>query len=214
MDNEIYIFKVITMGDANTGKTLLCQRLCNQREDLSYAPTIGIEFSSVNLKYNDKNIKLQLWDTAGQECFAPIVRSYYKNILGIFFVIDVTSRLSVNNIDFWLKEYKSHRTPNSKTVIIALGNKIDKKERIISYEKISHIFKQKGIDYFEISAKENKNIKSSLNFFLNKVFETIDINNHPGIHYRNLEQIMKVNVKNRDSCSYLCDEQPNCCSIS
>ncbi len=213
MDNEIYIFKTITMGDANSGKTLLCQRLCKQREDLHYSATIGIEFNSINFKYNDKYIKLQLWDTAGQECFAPVVRSYYKNILGIFFVIDLTSQRSINNIDFWLEEFNNHRSQNCETIIIALGNKIDRKDRIISYEKIKSIFDKKNIDYFEISAKNNENLVESRDFFLNKVFKTIDINNHKGIHFRNLEKNM-ITIKNRDSCAYLCEDQQSCCVIN
>jgi len=213
MDNEIYIFKTITMGDANSGKTLLCQRLCKQREDLHYSATIGIEFNSINFKYNDKYIKLQLWDTAGQECFAPVVRSYYKNILGIFFVIDLTSQRSINNIDFWLEEFNNHRSQNCETIIIALGNKIDRKDRIISYEKIKSIFDKKNIDYFEISAKNNENVVESRDFFLNKVFKTIDINNHKGIHFRNLEKNM-ITIKNRDSCAYLCEDQQSCCVIN
>tara|TARA_Y100000389_G_scaffold172951_1_gene181787 strand:+ start:1582 stop:2223 length:642 start_codon:yes stop_codon:yes gene_type:complete len=213
MDNEIYIFKTITMGDANSGKTLLCQRLCKQREDLHYSATIGIEFNSINFKYNDKYIKLQLWDTAGQECFAPVVRSYYKNILGIFFVIDLTSQRSINNIDFWLEEFNNHRSQNCETIIIALGNKIDRKDRIISYEKIKSIFDKKNIDYFEISAKNNENVMESRDFFLNKVFKTIDINNHKGIHFRNLEKDM-ISVKHRDSCAYLCEDQQSCCVIN
>ena len=214
MDNEIYIFKTITMGDANSGKTVLSQRICKQNEDLNYSPTIGIEFNSVHLQYNDKKIKLQVWDTAGQECFAPIVRSYYKNILGIFFVIDLTSQRSINNIDFWLDEYNANRSENCETIIIALGNKRDDKQnRIISYEKIKNIFDKKNIDYFEISAKNNENIVESLDFFLKRVFSTIDINNHKGIHFRNLEKCM-ITVKQRDSCAYLCEDQKNCCVIN
>jgi len=212
MDNDKYIFKIITMGDANSGKTFLVNRICNTREDLTYMPTVGIEFNSINMEYDGKNIKLQLWDTAGQECFAPIVRNYYKNIVGIFFVIDLTSNNSIKNIDFWLNEFYSYRAEDCETIIIALGNKIDCNDRIISYDEISQIFKNKNIDYFEISAKKNKNINKFVDFFLNKVMNTFDIDNHKGIYLRNLSN--KMIVKNRESCSYLCNDEQNCCSIS
>tara|TARA_X000000368_G_C23015450_1_gene705499 strand:- start:570 stop:1208 length:639 start_codon:yes stop_codon:yes gene_type:complete len=212
MDNDKYIFKIITMGDANSGKTFLVNRICNTREDLTYMPTVGIEFNSINMEHNGKNIKLQLWDTAGQECFAPIVRNYYKNIVGIFFVIDLTSNNSIKNIDFWLNEFYSYRAEDCETIIIALGNKIDCNDRIISYDEISQIFKNKNIDYFEISAKKNENIKESVDFFLNKVMNTFDIDNHKGIYLRNLSN--KMIVKNRESCSYLCNDEQNCCFIS
>jgi small GTP-binding protein len=211
MNYDKYIFKIITMGDANAGKTFLCNRICNEREDLNYMPTIGIEFNSVDMVFNDENIKLQLWDTAGQECFAPIVRNYYKNIVGIFFVIDLTSNKSIGRIDFWLNEYNTHRAQDCESIIIAFGNKTDK-DRVISYEEISKIFKNKNIDYFEISAKKNENIKESVDFFLNKVMNTFDINNHKGIFLRNLSK--ELSIKKRDSCSYLYNEDPSCCSIS
>ena len=150
MDNDKYIFKIITMGDANSGKTFLVNRICNKREDLHYMPTIGIEFNSVNMKHNDKNIKLQLWDTAGQECFAPIVRNYYKNIVGIFFVIDLTSNNSIKNIDFWFNEFYSYRAQDCETIIIALGNKTDRNDRVISYEKISQIFNLKNLNLVHV----------------------------------------------------------------
>ena len=209
MNDDKYIFKIITIGDANVGKTLLCNRICKKREDLNYMPTIGIEFNSTEVKFNDKNIKLQLWDTAGQECFAPIVRNYYKNIVGIFFVIDLTSNHSIEHIDFWLNEYNTYRAQDCESIIIAFGNKTDK-DRVISYEEISKIFKNKNIDYFEISAKKNENIKESIDFFLNKVMNTFDIDNHNGIYLRNLSNTMRI--KKRESCSY--DEDPNCCFIS
>jgi len=217
MDNEKYIFKIITMGDANSGKTMLCNRICKKNEENGYHPTIGIEFNSIDMVYNDKNIKLQMWDTAGQECFAPIVRNYYKKILGIFFVIDLTSDLSIKNIDYWLNEFEENRVRDCETIIIAFGNKIDCENRVISYEKISGIFEKKGIDYFEISAKNNENVQSSLLFFLDKVFTTFDINDHPGIYLRNL--MNDINVKSnkkysRNSCSYLVDDQKPCCNIS
>jgi small GTP-binding protein len=212
MDNDKYIFKTITIGDANVGKTFLCNRICNKKEDLNYMPTIGIEFNSTEIKFNDTNIKLQLWDTAGQECFAPIVRNYYKNIVGIFFVIDLTSDESIKNIDFWLNEYETYRAQDCESIIIAFGNKTDKNNRVISYEEISQIFKNKNIDYFEVSAKKNENIKESVKFFLNKVMNTFDIDNHKGIYLRNLNN--ELFIKKRESCSYLCEDNPSCCLIN
>ena len=212
MNDEKYILKIITMGDANSGKTLLCNRICNSAADRGYMPTIGVEFSSTDLEINDLNIKLQLWDTAGQECFAPIVRSYYKNIVGIFFIIDLTSQNSIKNIDFWLDEFNSNRVPDCETIVLALGNKIDCDDRIISYEDISDIFKKKNIDYMEISAKNKDNVEKSKLFLINKILNTFDIDNHPGIRTRDLSK--SIIVKSRNTCNYLNNENPTCCPVS
>lgn len=212
MNEDKYIFKIITMGDANSGKTLLCSRMCKTVPERGYMPTIGVEFSSVELTYQDKCIKMQLWDTAGQECFAPIVRNYYKKIAGIFFVIDLTSERSIKNIDYWLQEYEKNRYEDCETIILALGNKIDCEKRIISYKDISNIFKKKNIDYFEISAKKSENIKYVQYFMVDKILKNFDINNHPGIIQRKLPN--DIRIKNRDSCSYLIEDQKSCCNIS
>ena len=212
MDDEKYILKIITLGDANSGKTLLCNRICNSAPDRGYMPTIGVEFSSTDLVINDLNIKLQLWDTAGQECFAPIVRSYYKNIVGIFFMIDLTSQKSIKNIDFWLEEFNLNRILDCETIILALGNKIDCNDRVISHKEISDIFKKKNIDYMEISAKNKNNVENAKLFLIHKILNTFDIDNHPGIRKRDLSK--SIIIKRRDSCSYLYDESPNCCTIN
>ena len=210
-DNAKFIFKIITMGSANSGKTMLCSRICNGYEERGYNPTIGIEFSSKEITHQDKNILLQFWDTAGQECFAPIVKHYYKNIAGVFFVIDLTSEYSIKKIDFWLKEYENNRNPECESIIIALGNKIDCKERVISFKDISEIFKKKNIEYREISAKNNENIQETVDFFLEKCFDELNIDDHPGIHFRNRERKLVLHKKERDSCSYA---NVDCCNIS
>jgi small GTP-binding protein len=202
---ERYIFKIITMGDANSGKTALCCKICETYEDLGYMPTIGIEFNRINMEVNDTKITLQLWDTAGQECFAPIIRNYYKNIVGIFFVIDLTCEKSVENIDYWLNEFDKNRIPTCETVIIALGNKIDLENRVISYDEISQIFKEKNIDYFEISAKKNTNVEEFKMFFINKIMDKFDLDNHPGIYQKNNNKLI---VR---KCSDTRDE--GCCTI-
>ena len=155
---------------------------------------------------------MQLWDTAGQECFAPILRNYYKKIAGIFFVIDLTSEKSIKNISYWLNEYEKHKYEDCESIILALGNKIDCKKRVISYKDISNIFKKKNIDYFEISAKKSENIELIKYFMIDKILDNFDIDNHPGIIHR--KNPNEINIKDRTSCSYINKEQTTCCNIS
>ncbi len=213
--DEQYILKIITLGDANVGKTLISNRICGMHDDLTYMPTIGVEFNSTTMTYKDIFFKLQLWDTAGQECFAPIVRNYYKYIVGIFLVIDLTSQDSINSVEFWLNEYEKHRIKSCPTSIIAIGNKIDAKNRIKSYNEISAFFKKKRIPYIETSAKENKNVKKAVELLLDDILNKYDLDDHPGIHKRS-EQHKRfggsnnIVVKNREYCN---DNHNHCCII-
>ena len=79
-----YCLKFVVIGEACSGKSSFVSRLCNENFKKSYEPTIGVEFSSTITKYKDYIVKIQFWDTAGDKCFAPIMKTYYKNIAGFF----------------------------------------------------------------------------------------------------------------------------------
>jgi Ras-related protein Rab-2A len=85
--------------------------------------TIGVEFGSKIISVNDKQIKLQIWDTAGQETFKSITRSYYRGSIGVILVYDITNRDSFNNIMKWLDETKNYA--NDKVTMLLVGNKTD-----------------------------------------------------------------------------------------
>ena len=70
-----------------------------------------------------KQIKLQIWDTAGQETFKSITRSYYRGSIGVVLVYDITNRDSFNNVSKWLDETKSYA--NDKITVMLVANKTD-----------------------------------------------------------------------------------------
>ena len=149
--------------------------------------------------------------TSSQASSGDFARFNFLSIHLASFLIDLTSEYSVKKIDFWLNEFERNRNPNCKTIIIAIGNKIDCKERVISFKDISEIFKKKNIEYREISAQKNEKVDEMVDFFLEKCFNEINIDSHPGIHFRNRERKIVFNDKHRDSCSYA---EVNCCNIS
>jgi|TARA_B110000902_G_C14253449_1_gene566965 small GTP-binding protein len=202
-----YVIKLITLGEAGSGKTTLVSSVCNQVKTPSYQPTIGVEFSVLYFQRGGKNLKLQFWDTAGQECFAPIVKSYYKNIAGVFYVIDLTSSRSLKNIDFWLNEFKNYS--NCETKMIVIGNKSDSKRRIISKEEMEEKFREKKLLYIETSAKNNVNTDIALSKMIDYIIQNFELDNHPGISGGKKKQLI---LKKRDTCSYM--EQASCCNIS
>ena len=106
-----YCFKVVLIGDAYSGKTTFVNRICDNRLDKHYAPTIGVEFNSTFIKYKDYIVKIQFWDTAGDKCYAPILKTYYKNIIGLYLVIDLTSKKCMKTLDFFqiLNSHKSRK---------------------------------------------------------------------------------------------------------
>jgi len=120
-----YVFKFIITGDAAVGKSSLLVRLTDQRFLANPDPTLGVEFGSklITLPDDNKVVKLQCWDTAGQESFRAITRSYYRGAAGCLLVYDVTSRKSFLNARSWLAEVREHADPHVSCILV--GNKVD-----------------------------------------------------------------------------------------
>ena len=120
--------------------------------------TIGCEFMSKNIKINDRDIRIQIWDTAGQETFRSITRAYYKNSVCACVVYDITNRNSFQNIKSWIEDCKK-QSPKS-VFLVLIGNKIDlENKREVSYEEGSIYAQKNGMLFFETSAKTGKNIE-------------------------------------------------------
>ena len=111
-----------------------------------------------NLEVNDRSVRIQIWDTAGQEAFRSITRSYYKNSTCAFLVYDITSKESFKNLSSWLEECKEMCY---KDILICLvGNKTDLSDkRVVSTQDGKNFAEQNGLLFFETSAKDGSNIE-------------------------------------------------------
>lgn len=123
-----------------------------------HEPTLGVEFGSKTTLIQNKKIRLQIWDTAGQESFKAITRAYYKGSIASLVVFDITNEASFNNIQHWLKEIKTHS--HQKMRIVLIGNKSDlNSHREVSEERVKQLMKESGIEkYYETSALNGSNI--------------------------------------------------------
>ena len=75
-----YQFKIVIVGNQGVGKSSLFCRFCDDLFADTYMPTIGVDFRFKVIEHEGKNIKLQIWDTAGQEKFRTITSAYYRSI--------------------------------------------------------------------------------------------------------------------------------------
>ena len=121
-----YTFRLVIIGECSVGKTTLTNMLTTRRSTETYEATIGVDYGSIIIKLKDNaRIKCQIWDTAGQETFAPLITSYYKDIAGTIILFDVSNRKSFNRIPFWLNEFNKHTNSEVPIPILLIGNKID-----------------------------------------------------------------------------------------
>lgn len=119
-----YLFKMILVGDSSVGKSCLLYQYLNGQFNENTDPTIGIEFGNKEIVLDKKNIRLQLWDSAGQENYRSITRSYYRGVICAFLVYDVTNEKSFKNvITSWYEEAKQYG--NKSLYFVLVGNKID-----------------------------------------------------------------------------------------
>ena len=116
-------FKLIVIGDSGVGKSCLTNKATKNIFEESYNATVGFEFFTFNIRMNGKVLKLQIWDTCGQELYRSLITNFYRNSSLAIMVYSITSKDSFDNIDIWLKELRTHSNPDAKVFLI--GNKID-----------------------------------------------------------------------------------------
>ena len=153
-------FKLIVIGDSGVGKSCLTNNAVKNIFDESYNATVGFEFFTFNVKMNNKVIKLQIWDTCGQELYRSLITNFYRNSSLAIMVYAINSRESFENIEMWLRELRTHSNPDAKVFLI--GNKIDlESERKVSKEEGEKFCKDNKLNGFmESSAKTGVNAQN------------------------------------------------------
>ena len=182
-------FKIIVIGNIGVGKSCLSLKATKGIFLEEYISTIGFEFYCFNVKVDDKIIKLQIWDTCGQEAYRSLIKNFYRNASLAIIVYSVEDSQSFIDIDIWLKQVKTYGTSSCK--IFLIGNKIDTNDRKVSTEQGIKCKNDFFFDCFmETSAKDGINTKE---LFVNCASILYEEN-------RNLmEQISEDNMKNNDS---------------
>ena len=153
------MFKLIIIGDTGVGKSCLLSRVMDNEFKEEHNVTIGVEFGSFVVKIDSKIVKLQIWDTAGQESFRSITRIFYRGAHCVFLTYDVTRDDTFLDIIDWLKEAKQHSNPD--ILLYLIGNQADlEDDRQVTKDRAIEFQKANKIDaFFETSAKTGSNVE-------------------------------------------------------
>jgi len=153
-------FKIIIVGDSGVGKSCLSIKASRNYFEDFYSPTVGFEFLTFNVKIEDQNIKLQIWDTCGQEVYRSLISSFYRSASLAIIVYSIDNEESFNNIEKWLNDIKTQSSPDVK--IFLIGNKADLDDkRKITREKGEKFSNEHKISFFtETSAKTGLNVQN------------------------------------------------------
>ena len=166
------MFKYIIIGDTGVGKSCILLQFTDKRFQPVHDLTIGVEFGAKMINLDGKAIKLQIWDTAGQESFRSITRSYYRGACGALLVYDITRRETFKHLKQWLDEAKQNSNPDM--VIMLIGNKIDlDSRRAVSTKDGEEFAKHHGLFFMETSAKSAENIEKAFVVTAQKVCKPV-----------------------------------------
>ncbi|NVM02593.1 MAG: GTP-binding protein [Candidatus Helarchaeota archaeon] len=155
MSEYDYLFKVIVVGDGAVGKTAITIRFAEGRFEEHYKMTIGVDFAIKLIEIAGYKVKLQVWDTGGQERFSYIRPLYYKGAMAALAIFDLTNRESYDNLPKWFQEVADNCGP---IPLMLVGNKSDLPDRAVESSEAQTLSQKMGINYFEASAKNGKNI--------------------------------------------------------
>ena len=193
MKNDDCVYKVLLLGDSTVGKTCFLLKYTDQNFQEIHVATIGLDYRLKSLKLKSgKEVKLQIWDTAGQDRFRAITRNYYKGSHGILLLYDVTNIRTFENVKNWVSQIKEEAS--NDVIIYIVGNKIDmEKERKVLIEEGKDLAEELGLPFAETSAKKGININET---FMDLV-EKIDI-----IHGNVVQKPAKLfKAKGKGCCS-------------
>lgn len=198
-----YVLKFIIVGDSSVGKSNIMSSFTDKRFLSDHTMTIGVEFATKVVSVENVKYKIQIWDTAGQETFKAITRSYYRGTIGCLLVYDIANRSTFDSLDMWLEELKNFSHP--KTVIVLIGNKIDlEKHRQVKYDEGKTFAERHNLVFFETSAKTFHNVDACFIHIIQQIskkIETKEIDILPCKSQKSTITVSQTNDAYFSSCS-------------
>lgn len=178
--NDKIKFKIIIIGTSGSGKTSILKKFADNEFNTSHASTIGVDFRHTEMTIDGQTYSVQIWDTAGQDRFKSITRSFYTQADGVIIVYDITTKETFDQVAVWMEDIVRYNQKEELPKIL-IGNKVDlSSKRKISFSEGKSLANKLGVDFFESSAKTNVNIT--------EVFEKIVLL---------MDEVRKKNVKKK-----------------
>ena len=201
-ENERRI-NIMILGNSKVGKTCFILRYTDNIFQEVYLSTIGIDFKTKTETVNNKQYKIYLYDTTGQEKYKSIALNIIKNAQGIILMYDITDRESFESIPEWIKSIKDAKGSNFPMIL--LGNKLDKEDvRVIKEKEGKELADEYKIKFFETSNKTGINIQEAGMALVNEILKINNLENRESKLSKKNTILSKKSVKLKNDSKRCC----------
>lgn len=147
-----WVLKICSAGSYQVGKTSLIRRYAEGKFIHDYLPTIGVDITTKRINVDNHQVKLVLVDTAGEEYFGRIRKTYFEGAFGCIIVFDITRYDTFEDLERWISDFRS--VAGEEAALAVIGNKVDLEDlRCVTYDQGKKVADQYGVPFYECSAK-------------------------------------------------------------
>ncbi|PAA50080.1 hypothetical protein BOX15_Mlig028542g2 [Macrostomum lignano] len=154
-----YLFKLVLTGCSSVGKTSLLHRFMDDEFLTVGIPTIGVDFRIKQVNIDGQQVKLQIWDSAGQERFQALTRQYYRNASALCVVYDVTDYTSFERVADWLAEFELYGCTGAPKYLVGNKNDLPEARRQVPRQQAEEFANRRGLIFFETSARTGEHVQ-------------------------------------------------------
>lgn len=162
--------KLISLGDVEVGKSCLIKKYCEGNFVSDYITTIGIDYGVKKVPCHDAIVEINIFDFSGDDDYKVVRSPFYKNTTGVLMVYDVNIKSTFDNLSKWIKEAEHNGLDISACTVVCVGNKTDIKKREVKTDVAKEWAKNKGFQFYEVSAKNGSNVQDCFKYLFEAMY--------------------------------------------
>ena len=173
-ENSDITLKLLIVGGSGVGKTNFLNMFLNNKFNQNYFSSTGIDLQNKIMNIKNKKVRIQIWDTAGQEKYKSITKNLFLKVMGALVLYDITNEESFTKLKEWVELIKEECVRHIKILII--GNKSDlESQRAIDKEDAMKYANEEKVQYIECSSKTGENVEKAIIVLSEKILESTEI---------------------------------------
>ena len=196
-ENSDITLKLLIVGGSGVGKTNFLNMFLNNKFNQNYFSSTGIDLQNKIMNIKNKKVRIQIWDTAGQEKYKSITKNLFLKVMGALVLYDITNEESFTKLKEWVELIKEECGRHIKILII--GNKSDlESQRAIDKEDAMKYANEEKVQYIECSSKTGENVEKAIIVLSEKILESTEISMDSSLMLDST--LLSYNIKKRKCC--------------